>query len=104
MNIGDQWGTYAGAWALCLAFGLLYALLTHWMREKGHLRGVTSYQVMWGVIITLTINKLIHNIDPLTDYILELITFAFTGLPMLVQGRLPIGKEGSKTSNNYEES
>lgn len=58
MIIGVEWGRLAGALALALAFGVLYAFFTHWMRREGHLRGHTSYQVMWGVMVTLTINDL----------------------------------------------
>lgn len=68
MIIGVEFGQLLGALALALTFGVLYAILTHWMRKEGHLRGVTSYQVMWGVIVTLTINKLIHSADPMYDY------------------------------------
>lgn len=88
MIIGIESGQLVGALALGGTFGALYALLTHWMRARGHLRGVTSYQVMWGVMVTLAINKLIHHPEPLYDFFLELLTFAATGLPMIIEHQL----------------
>lgn len=102
MIIGLQFGQLLGTFSLALAFGVLYAMLTHWMRANGYLRGVTAYQVMWGVLITLTINLLVHHPDPTFDYILEIITFGCTGGPMIVEHQLTYFFENKRAQDEEE--
>jgi hypothetical protein len=63
-------------------FGLLYALLIHWISVNDFLKGSTAWSVVIGDAATLLIQWLFirDNWHPLVTFG----SFAFTGLPMVV--------------------
>jgi len=83
--MGIQTGTILLTIGGLLAFGALYAILIHWMRNRSWLDGFTAFMVVGGVTVTLVINKAIHHPNPAIDLLLELACFAASGLPMVIE-------------------
>lgn len=80
MNGGELLGQFAGMapWALLVAIG--YALLVHWLEEKGHAEGYTWLEVVVGVAYTLAFAVPVVG-WPATLAVVGL--FVITGTPMI---------------------
>ena len=65
-----------------LVFGLLYAILIHWISTKGYLKGSTAWSVVIGDGATLMIQWLFirEGWSPLVTFG----SFAFSGSPMVI--------------------
>lgn len=46
--------------------------------------------------------KLIHSADPMNDYFLELLTFAGTGLPMIIEHQLTFWLENKAAQDDED--
>lgn len=65
-----------------LVFGMLYALLVHWISVKHYLRGSTAWSVVVGVAATLLIQ--LAFVRSCWSPLVTFSCFAFSGLPMVV--------------------
>lgn len=83
MEIGIENGRLFSVFLGLFVFGVLYAYLIYWMRRRNWLEPYTAFMVVFGTVITLTINKFIHHPNWTVDLLLELASFAASGLPMI---------------------
>lgn len=65
-----------------IIFGLLYAVLIHWMGMKGYLKGQTAWSVVVGDGVTLFVEWLFFR-ESWNPFV-TLGCFACTGVPMIV--------------------
>lgn len=65
-----------------LLFGVMYALLIHWLATNSHLKGQTAYSVVVGDAATLIIQWFFfpQSWEPLVTFG----SFVFSGVPMIV--------------------
>ena len=85
MNIGDTFGQHSGNIGaisiIAILFGIIYAIIIGWLKQKELLEGYTAIAVIVGVLITLILASFIIGLE---STLFVLLIFACTGAPMVM--------------------
>lgn len=95
-QIGTQSGHIIATLGGLFLFGMLYAHLVNRLHRWGYSEGYTAILVIFGTLITLIGSTLLHQPNPINDFLMTLACFAASGTPMALNDMLQYARARNK--------